>query len=71
MEPQTSGEKYMIVNVISKRVRELYRGAKPLVEKSHSDEEAEYIALHEFEQGKLSVTPKKPPEKLIDIAQRE
>lgn len=66
----TSGEKYLIVNVVSRRVRELFRGAKPLVEKVEH-EEAEQTALREYEAGKLNISARKPPEKLVDIAQRE
>ena len=66
-----TGEKYMIVNIVSKRVRELYAGAKPLVERLDAEESAESIATREYMAGKLKAEPRTTTDTLVDIAQRD
>ncbi|MBN1517694.1 DNA-directed RNA polymerase subunit omega [Candidatus Sumerlaeota bacterium] len=67
----TNQAKYRIVNIVSQRVRELRRGAKPKVERLSDEETLDNIALREFFAGVLNVQQKKKTEKLVDIANRE
>ena len=67
-EAITSQEKYLLVNVVSKRIRELFRGSKPLVERLSDSEPIEDIAVREFRAGVLTIYPKKPDEQLVEVA---
>lgn len=46
----------ILVNIISKRTRQLYSGSKPLIDYREDDDNL-YIALREFVEGKISVKP--------------
>lgn len=52
-----------------RRARDLYGGAKPLV-KIPEPEDAGQIAQQEIVQGRLKVTPRKAPPKLVDLAKQ-
>lgn len=66
-----SGEgKYLIVNVVAKRVRKLMRGDKPLVA-AEGDEELPNIALKEIQQGKIKALPRRRTGKLVDLAKQQ
>ena len=43
----------VLINMVSKRVKQLIYGDRPLVKPAHPDEDIEDIALHEIADGKL------------------
>lgn len=43
----------VLINMVSKRVKQLIYGDRPLVKLAHPDEDIEDIALHEIADGKL------------------
>lgn len=61
-------EKYMLVNVLSRRVRRLVDGEKPAVSSLPGPQDYSNIAIEELKQGKLKVRPRKHRGKLVDIA---
>jgi len=63
-----SGEgRYFIVNVIAKRSAEINVGSKPLMNADDPLSECYPYAAAEAENDKLKVTPKKMPNKLVDL----
>lgn len=50
------GNYSILVNVLSKRVKQLYAGNRPLIETKEDDDNL-YIALREFVEGKISYEP--------------
>jgi DNA-directed RNA polymerase subunit K/omega len=61
--------RYLLVNVIMRRSRALYGGAKPLV-KTNNPSDAGVVAYEEIINDRLKVTPRKTPPKLIDLAKQ-
>jgi len=61
--------RYLLVNVIRRRSRALYGGAKPLV-KMAGAEDAGAIAKEEILANRLKVTPRKVPPTLVDLAKQ-
>jgi len=61
--------RYLLVNVIMRRTRDLYEGAKPLV-KTPETKDAGTIAHSEIVNDRLKVTPRKVPLKLVDLAKQ-
>ena len=61
--------RYLLVNVILRRTRALYAGDKPLV-KAPDGADAGDVAYREIMGGRLKVTPRKAPPKLIDLAKQ-
>jgi len=59
--------RYLLVNVVRMRSRELFAGAKPLV-KTPEGTDPGTIAFMEMTEGHLKVLPRKKPRKLVDIA---
>jgi DNA-directed RNA polymerase subunit omega len=53
---------YILVNVVSRRVKQLRRGSRPLVE-SLEKLSAEDTALREIAEGKISYELAEPPKK--------
>ena len=49
--------KPVVINVVAKRVRQLFRGDKPLVEDRHLTDQAD-VAVKEFLEGKLQIKKK-------------
>lgn len=73
MEPQdliqdfeAGQNKYLMINVISRRSRALVDGEKPMIDPQGSTRPNE-VAVQELSAGKLRVTPKVVRNKLIDI----
>jgi len=60
--------RYLLVNVIMRRSRDLYGGAKPLVKTTTN--EAGTIAYQEIVNGRVKITPRKAPPKLVDLAKQ-
>lgn len=67
---ETGISKYLIVNIIARRVRQIVRGDNPMIEKLDDNESLESLAFREFQSGKLEIKPKKMSEKMVDIADR-
>ena len=65
---QNNEEKYLLVNVISKRAREIIDGERPMVD-ANQDASPSEIAIKELLAGKIKVHPKKVRNKLVDIVQ--
>jgi len=61
--------RYLLVNVIMRRTRALYAGDKPLV-KAPDGADAGDIAYREIVGGRLKITPRKAPPKLVDLAKQ-
>lgn len=61
--------KYLLVNVIAKRARDLNTGDKAMVEVDHPTDPAN-VAIKEIMQDKLSAVPKKHSTKLVDVINR-
>jgi len=61
--------RYLLVNIIMRRTRALYAGDKPLV-KAPDGTDAGDIAHREIVAGRLKVTPRKAPPKLVDLAKQ-
>jgi len=61
--------RYLLVNVIMRRSRALYSGAKPLVKIANADDAGD-VAKEEIATNRLKVTPRKVPPKLIDLAKQ-
>jgi len=61
--------RYLLVNVIMKRSRALYGGAKPLV-KTDDPSDAGDVAFQEIANDRVKVTPRKAPPKLVDLAKQ-
>lgn len=68
-ELRRNGEgKYLFVNIISKRAKDIYDGSKPLVQDVDDPTGECYpYASEEVDKGLLSIKPKKEPSKLIDL----
>lgn len=62
--------RYLLVNVIMKRSRELYAGAKPLV-KLPEGTDAGNIAHEELVNDRLRFVPRKAPTRLVDLAKKD
>jgi DNA-directed RNA polymerase omega subunit len=62
------GGRFMLVALIQKRVRELKRGARPLVRVDTANPSMKEIALQEIWEGKISLQPYEPKqEEFFDI----
>lgn len=61
--------RYLLVNVIMRRSRALYGGAKPLV-KTANPSDAGVVAHEEILNDRVRVTPRKAPPKLVDLAKQ-
>lgn len=44
----------VLVNLVSRRVRQLYHGGRPMVKPDHPNQETEDIVLKEIAEGKLT-----------------
>lgn len=44
----------VLVNLVSRRIRQLYRGGRPMVKPDHPNQEIEDIVLKEIAEGKLT-----------------
>lgn len=62
--------RYLLVNVIRRRARDLYSGAKPLVRVAE-DGDAGKLAFKEILHDRLRVTRRKTPPKFVDLAKQE
>lgn len=65
---QNNEDKYLLVNVISRRAREIIDGERPMVDVNQDASPSE-IAIKELLAGKIKVFPKKIRNKLVDIVQ--
>ena len=61
--------RYLLVNVIMRRARELYAGAKPLV-KVPDVCDAGDVAYEELIQNRLKATRRKGAARLVDLAKK-
>lgn len=61
---------YVMVNAVSKRVRQLQRGERALAYPPDGSREAVKIAIQEFLEDKLKVVPKGQPKALVDVVER-
>lgn len=59
--------KYFLVNVISRRAREIVDGERPMVEVTKDDMRPRDIAEEELKEGKLKVFSRTVRHKLVDI----
>ena len=59
-------DRYLLVNVVSKRARALVEGERPVIDTDGSSRPSE-IAVKELAAGKLRVKSRKSPNKLVDI----
>jgi DNA-directed RNA polymerase subunit K/omega len=66
---KTRKGRYLLVNVIMRRTRALYSGAKPLV-KTADPSDAGLIAYQEIVTNRVKITPRKAPPKLVDLAKQ-
>ena len=64
-------QKYLLVNVIARRARDLNRGAKALVELTPEISTATEIAMEEVVQGKLLLERKESSKVLVNLIQNE
>lgn len=62
--------RYLLVNVIMRRSRELYAGAKPLVKPPEGCDAGD-IAYQELLQDHLKATRRKAPTRLVDLAKKD
>ena len=44
----------VLTNLVSRRIRQLYRGGRPLVKPDHPNQEIEDVVLKEIAEGKLT-----------------
>lgn len=44
----------VLVNLVSRRIRQLYRGGRPMVKPDHPNQEIEDVVLKEIAEGKLT-----------------
>jgi DNA-directed RNA polymerase omega subunit len=68
---KTRMQKYLLVNVIARRARELNRGAKALVELPPEASTTTEIAMEEVKQGKLLLERKESSKILVSLIQNE
>ncbi|KPL11705.1 hypothetical protein AMJ85_03285 [candidate division BRC1 bacterium SM23_51] len=66
---QSGKGRYLLVNVVMRRSRELYAGAKPLV-KTPSGSDVGTIAYQEMVNDRVRVTRRKAPPRLVDLAEQ-
>ncbi|MCX8036339.1 MAG: hypothetical protein N3D11_04640 [Candidatus Sumerlaeia bacterium] len=66
---KTRRGRYLLVNVIMRRSRDLYGGAKHLV-KANDPSDAGAVAYQEILSNRLKVVPRKTPPKLVDLAKQ-
>lgn len=53
---KTNGDRYMLSAIVFKRVDELTRGAKPLIDADTKKQKPVDIALHEIAEDKFDIT---------------
>jgi DNA-directed RNA polymerase subunit K/omega len=51
---------YLLVNAVSRRVRQIQLGEKVYALPTEGSREPSYIAVHEFLEGKLEIVPRDP-----------
>jgi len=67
---RTGEGRYLLVNVIMRRARDLYSGSKPLV-KTPEIGDAGVIGFKEITADRLKVVPRKASTRLIDLAKKD
>ena len=63
---ENKDDKYYLVNIIAKRARQIKDGERPVVDPGATVRPSE-IALKEMLDGKLKVSAKGKPNKMVDI----